>query len=79
MFRTISVISRLCRMSLTVHPRLLSSPLVINNNVRFKYQNRGGQGGRRQTPTYENGEDDVDDSGDSRDYDKADHNMLEDK
>lgn len=61
------------------------SPVCINN-VRFKYQNRGGGGGdktgRRKeptAPTTSNYDDDGNDVGDSADNDGADYNLLDDK
>lgn len=85
MFRTISIISRLCRVSPKIHARVIS-PAYINNNVRFKYQNRGGAGdktGRRKEPTTTTTastfDDDENNARDSTDNDGADYNLLDDK
>lgn len=84
MFRTISIISRLCRVSPKIHARV-TSPAYINNIVRFKYQNRGGAGdktGRRKEPlttTASANDDDENDIRDSTDNDGADYNLLDDK
>lgn len=85
MFRTISIISRLCRMSPNIHARVMS-PVSINS-VRFKYQNRGDGGGgdktgRRKEPTTTTAstyDDDETDARDSMDNDGADYNLLDDK
>lgn len=73
MFRTVSIIARFCRLTPSIHSRILS-PVTINN-VRFKYQNRGGgdKTGSRKTTDY----DDDDDAGELTDG--AEYNLLDDK
>jgi hypothetical protein len=78
MFRTVSIIARVCRMTpSTIHSRVLS-PFTNINNVRFKYQNRAGdKTGRRKIPTIEDEEDDAGES--TTENDGAEYNLLDDK
>lgn len=71
MHRTVSILARMCRTSPAVCSRVLS-PAIINN-VRFKYQNRGGgdKSGRRKAPA----SDDDNDAGDNA----GEFNLLDDK
>lgn len=77
MFRTISIIARMSRMSSLHHSRIIS-PAVINC-VRFKYQGSGGgdRSGRRKAPqaTYIAGDEDLPDEP----AEQVDFNLLEDK
>lgn len=83
MFRTLAAISRLYRMSPSIHKVL--SPVVVNS-VRFKYQNRGGgdKAGRKKGPqttatsTHDDHDDEYDD-GNATPNDEGEHNLLEDK
>jgi hypothetical protein len=72
MFRTVSIIARLCRMP-AIHSRILS-PIVINS-VRFKYQNHGhgDRGAGKKGPI----KDDLDDVGESTM--ETEYNLLDDK
>jgi hypothetical protein len=78
MFRTVSIIARLCRMTpLTIHSRVLS-PVTINS-VRFKYQNRGG-GDKAGRIKGQMAVDEDDDAGEStKENDGAEYNLLDDK
>lgn len=75
MFRTVSIIARLCRAPTNIHSRVLS-PVVINS-VRLKYQNRGGdRGAHKKGPI----NDDLDEVGESTmENDGAEYNLLDDK
>ena len=85
MFRTLSTITRLCWISTTLRHSRALSPVVINN-VRFKYQNRGGDGGDKSgrkkaamyaVPADNNKEDDAGDL--TGGEDEGRRNLLDDK
>lgn len=71
MFRTVSIIARFCRMTPSVHSRVLS-PLI--NNVRFKYQSRGSGDKTGRRKMYNDDEDDAGESTTENEY-----NLLDDK
>lgn len=79
MLRTLAAISRLSRLSPNIHTHLLP-PTTVINNVRFKYQDRTGDGGdrsgRRKHPKASSLHD-VDDTGDSMQANED--NLLDDK
>ena len=79
MFRTISAASRLCRIATNIYARALPVTPTCINIVRFKYQNRGGDGKKGSRKDAATSYDDEVDTIDSPDSDSSDHNMLEDK
>lgn len=73
MLRTISAVSRLCRMTPNIHSR------VVINCVRFRYGNRRGGDKRGPGNNTITTFDDENDTRDGVDSNRANSNLLDDK